>query len=142
MDRTEALTALRHEYQSDYQNEIHAARNLLARGASLLSCPDGQIDLEDRVSFVALGQARKRFVDALGPALKPLLESYARELEREAASLGLDGQHKGEDPLMESLHEALRHLQRADTSTPQQTAQPVTGPGRAQTNAQTYQDRA
>ncbi|MGI9407432.1 MAG: hypothetical protein ACR2O4_13760, partial [Hyphomicrobiaceae bacterium] len=138
-DRAEALNALRLEYQSDYQNEIQAARNLLARGVNLLRSGDGQIDLEDRVSFVALGQARKRFLDALGPALKPLLESYARELEREAASLGLDGQHKGDDPLMESLHEALRHLQRADTSAPQQQSQPApaaTGP------TQTYQDRA
>ncbi len=139
MDRAEALSALRHEYQSDYQNEILSARNLLARGASLLRCTDAQIDLEDRVSFVALGQARKRFVDALGPALKPLLESYARDLEREAASLGLDGQHSGEDPLMESLHEALRHLQRADTSTPQQPAQPAASPA---SPPQSYQDRA
>ncbi len=136
MDRQEALSALRHEYQSDYQNEIQSARNLLARGVNLLECTDGQINVDDRQSFVALGQARKRFVDALGPALKPLLESYARELEREAASLGLDGQHKGEDPLMESLHEALRHLQRADTSAPQQqAAQPVP----AAAPAQTYQ---
>ncbi len=136
MDRAEALSALRHEYQSDYENEIQSARNLLARGASLLECSDGQINVDDRQSFVALGQARKRFVDALGPALKPLLESYARELEREAASLGLDGQHKGEDPLMESLHEALRHLQRADTSAPQQ--QPA-GPAPVAPPAQTYQ---
>lgn len=136
MDRAEALSALRHEYQSDYENEIQSARNLLARGASLLECSDGKINVDDRQSFVALGQARKRFVDALGPALKPLLESYARELEREAASLGLDGQHKGEDPLMESLHEALRHLQRADTSAPQQQAQPAAAPAPA---PQTYQ---
>ena len=135
MDRAEALSALRHEYQSDYQNEIQSARNLLARGVNLLRTTEGLIDLEDRVSFVALGQARKRFVDALGPALKPLLESYARELEREAASLGLDGQHKGDDPLMESLHEALRHLQRAD-GTPAPQVQPA-APGAP---AQAYQD--
>lgn len=140
MDRAEALSALRHEYQSDYQNEIQSARNLLARGVNLLRTTEGLIDLEDRVSFVALGQARKRFVDALGPALKPLLESYARELEREAASLGLDGQHKGDDPLMESLHEALRHLQRADGSAaPAPQAQPAATPGAP---AQSYQDRA
>lgn len=136
MDRAEALSALRHEYQSDYQNEIQSARNLLARGVTLLRTAEGLIDLEDRVSFVALGQARKRFVDALGPALKPLLESYARELEREAASLGLDGQHKGDDPLMESLHEALRHLQRADGSQQAPQVQPA-APGAP---AQAYQD--
>jgi len=136
MDRAEALSALRHEYQSDYQNEIQSARNLLARGVNLLECAEGQINVDDRQSFVALGQARKRFVDALGPALKPLLESYARELEREAASLGLDGQHKGEDPLMESLHEALRHLQRADTSAPQQPAAQNSGTAPAQTYQQ------
>jgi len=65
------------------------------------------------VSFVSLGQARKRFVDALVPAIKPVLEAYSRELEREAASLGLDGQVAGDAPLMESLHDVLRHLQRA-----------------------------
>ncbi|MEL6289838.1 MAG: hypothetical protein AAFQ35_13795 [Pseudomonadota bacterium] len=138
MDRAEALNALRQEYQSDYQNEIQAARNLLARGVSLLQCADSAINVDDRQSFVALGQARKRFIDALGPALKPLLESYARELEREAASLGLDGQHKGEDPLMESLHEALRHLQRADASASQQQAVPAPGAPAAAPSAPAY----
>ena len=50
------------------------------------------------------------------------LEAYSRELEREAASLGLDGQVAGDAPLMESLHDVLRHLQRA--AEPQQVGLP------------------
>jgi hypothetical protein len=111
MERTEALNTLRREYQSDYQKEIRAARDLLSTGVRLLQGSEGGINFNDKVTFVSLGQARKRFVDAIGPAIKPLLEAYARELEREAASLGLDGQATSDAPLMESLHDVLRHLQ-------------------------------
>ncbi len=120
MERTEALNTLRREYQADYQKEIRAARDMLATGIRLLQGTEGSINFADKVSFVSLGQARKRFVDALGPAIKPVLEAYSRELEREAASLGLDGQVAGDAPLMESLHDVLRHLQRA--AEPQQQA--------------------
>jgi hypothetical protein len=120
MERTEALNTLRREYQADYQKEIRAARDMLATGIRLLQGTEGSINFADKVSFVSLGQARKRFVDALGPAIKPVLEAYSRELEREAASLGLDGQVAGDAPLMESLHDVLRHLQRA--AEPQQPA--------------------
>ena len=113
MERTEALNTLRREYQADYQKEIRAARDMLATGVRLLQATEGSINFADKVSFVSLGQARKRFVDALVPAIKPGLEAYSRELEREAASLGLDGQVAGDAPLMESLHDVLRHLQRA-----------------------------
>lgn len=114
MDRSEALNTLRREYQSDYQKEIKAARDLAAAGVRLVQGTEGGINLADKVTFVSLGQARKRFVDALGPAIKPVLETYARDLEREAASLGLDGQITGDQPLMESLHDVLRHLQMGD----------------------------
>jgi len=111
MDRSEALQALKREYQLDYQNEVRAARDLLASGVRGMRGPDGVINLDNRESFVALGQARKKFVDQLERAVKPLLDNYARELEREAVGLGLDGKSDSSDPLMESLHDALRHLQ-------------------------------
>ncbi len=114
MERTEALATLRREYQTDYQKEIRAARDMLAAGIRAVNGTEGSINLADKQTFVSLGQARKRFVDALGPAIKPVLEAYARELEREAASLGLDGQVTGDAPLMESLHDVLKHLQRAE----------------------------
>lgn len=118
MDRTEALSTLRREYQSDYQKEIRAARDMIAAGVRLLQGSEGGVNFSDKVTFVSLGQARKRFVDSLGPAIKPVLETYTRELEREAASLGLDGQITGDAPLMESLHDVLRHLQRAEAPQP------------------------
>lgn len=117
MERTEALNTLRREYQSDYQKEIRAARDMLTTGIRLLQGSEGGVNFADKVTFVSLGQARKRFVDAIGPVIKPVLEAYARELEREAASLGLDGQITGDAPLMESLHDVLRHLQRAEAQT-------------------------
>jgi hypothetical protein len=122
MERTEALNTLRREYQSDYQKEIRAARDMLATGLRQMQGTEGSINLADKVTFVSLGQARKRFMEALGPAIKPLFETYARELEREAASLGLDGSATSDAPLMESLHDVLRHLQRADQ--PVQASQP------------------
>jgi hypothetical protein len=118
MERTEALNTLRREYQSDYQKEIRATRDLLSTGVRLLQGSEGTVNFTDKVTFVSLGQARKRFVDAIGPAIKPLLEAYARELEREAASLGLDGQATSDAPLMESLHDVLRHLQHRGAETP------------------------
>lgn len=128
MERTEALNTLRREYQSDYQKEIRAVRDMLAAGVRQLTGAEGGVNFADKVTFVSLGQARKRFVDALGPAIKPVLEAYARELEREAASLGLDGQITGDAPLMESLHDVLRHLQqRAEPTYPQ--SRPATGNG-------------
>ena len=114
MDRLEALNTLRREYQADYQREIKAARELLTSGVKLLQSADNTLNVDDRVSFVSLGQARKRLVEALGPAVKPVLETYVRELEREAASLGLDGQAPADAPLMESLHDVLKHLQRSE----------------------------
>jgi hypothetical protein len=118
MERTEALNTLRREYQSDYQKEIRATRDLLSTGVRLLQGSEGTINFTDKVTFVSLGQARKRFVDAVGPAIKPLLEAYARELEREAATLGLDGQTTSDAPLMESLHDVLRHLQHRGAEAP------------------------
>lgn len=118
MDRNEALNTLRREYQADYQKEIRAARDMVAAGVRLLQGSEGAVNFSDKVTFVSLGQARKRFVDALGPAIKPVLETYARELEREAATLGLDGQVTSDAPLMESLHDVLRHLQRAEVHQP------------------------
>jgi hypothetical protein len=114
MERAEALATLRREYQNDYQKEIRAVRDMLAAGIRAMQGAEGAINLTDKQTFVSLGQARKRYLDALGPALKPVLEAYARELEREAASLGLDGQAGGDAPLMESLHDVLKHLQRAE----------------------------
>ncbi|MEZ5774726.1 MAG: hypothetical protein R3D33_08505 [Hyphomicrobiaceae bacterium] len=127
MDRTEALNTLRREYQSDYQKEIRAARDMLSAGVRVLQASEVAINLNDKVTFVSLGAARKRFVDALGPAIKPVLEAYARELEREAASLGLDDHITGDAPLMESLHDVLKHLQRAEASGGAAPARP--GPG-------------
>ncbi len=129
MERTEALNTLRREYQSDYQKEIRATRDLLSTGARILQGSEGTINFNDKVTFVSLGQARKRFVDAVGPAIKPLLEAYARELEREAASLGLDGQSTSDAPLMESLHDVLRHLQHRGPETPYAPRQAVNGYG-------------
>jgi hypothetical protein len=123
MERAEALATLRREYQNDYQKEIRAVRDMLAAGIRAMQGAEGAINLNDKQTFVSLGQARKRYLDALGPALKPVLEAYARELEREAASLGLDGQAGGDAPLMESLHDVLKHLQRAE--------HPTAGAGRA-----------
>lgn len=131
MERTEALNTLRREYQSDYQKEIKATREMMSAGVRALQGNEGIVNLNDRVTFVSLGQARKRFVDALSSAVKPVLEAYARELEREAASLGLDGQITGDAPLMESLHDVLRHLQRAEPPT-------AGGPGRMATGG--YRD--
>ena len=122
MDRSEALNTLKREYQLDYQREIKATRELLSAGTRIMQSTETSLTLDDRVSFVSLGQARKRFVDALGPAIKPVLEAYARELEKESASLGLDGQATADAPLMESLHDVLRHLQRSE--------QPAAAPAR------------
>ncbi len=113
MERSEALQALKREYQQDYQNEIRAARDLLASGIRGMRGPDGVINLDNRDSFVALGQARQRFVDQMERAVKPLLDNYARELEKEMSNLGLGGKASAGDPLMESLHDALRNLQQA-----------------------------
>ena len=118
MDRSEALNTLKREYQLDYQREIKATRELLSAGTRIMQSTETSLTLDDRVSFVSLGQARKRFVDALGPAIKPVLEAYARELEKESASLGLDGQATADAPLMESLHDVLRHLQRSEQPPP------------------------
>ena len=115
MERSEALETLRREYQSDYQAEIRAARSLLNHGLQVVEGAEGSIKLNDKMSFVGLGMARKRFLDSMNNALKPILEAYSRELEREAASLGLTGKSEGGDLLMESLHEALRHLQQVDS---------------------------
>lgn len=111
MDRTEALRALKQEYQLDYENEVRAARDILASGVRGLRGPEGVINLDNKDSFVGLGQARKKFIEQLERAIKPLLDNYARELQQEASKLGLDSHNEGTDPLMESLHDALRHLQ-------------------------------
>lgn len=129
MDRTQALRALKQEYQLDYQNEIRAARDLLASGIRGMRGPEGVLNLDNRESFVALGQARKKFVEQLERAVKPLLDNYARELEQEAANLGLDGQGKASDPLMESLHNALRNLQASAQPAPSRPVQPQAAPG-------------
>jgi len=126
MERSEALQALKREYQQDYQNEIRAARDLLASGIRGMRGPDGVINLDNRDSFVALGQARHRFVEQLERAVKPLLDNYARELEKEMSNLGLGGKSADGDPLMESLHDALRSLQQAQV-----------GPGEQVPNGQT-----
>jgi hypothetical protein len=132
MERTEALNTLRREYQSDYQKEIRATRDLLSTGVRLMQGSEGTVNFTDKVTFVSLGQARKRFVDAIGPAIKPLLEAYARELEREAASLGLDGQATSDAPLMESLHDVLRHLQHRGAETPAYPPRAMVGNGYGQ----------
>ncbi len=113
MDRSEALQALKKEYQQDYANEIRSARDLLAGGIRGMRGPEGVLNLDNRDSFVALGQSRKRFIEQLERAVKPILDNYAHELEKEMEALGLSGRRAESDPLMESLHDALRHLQQA-----------------------------
>ncbi|MEL6748250.1 MAG: hypothetical protein AAFO79_10615 [Pseudomonadota bacterium] len=113
MDRSEALSALKQEYQQDYTNEIRSARDLLAGGIRGMRGPEGILNLDNRDSFVALGQSRKRFIEQLERAVKPILDNYAHELEKEMEALGLAGRRANADPLMESLHDALRHLQQA-----------------------------
>ena len=113
MERSEALQALKGEYQQDYINEIRACRDLLASGIRGMRGPDGVLNLDNRDSFVTLGQSRKRFVEQLERAVKPILDNYAHELEKEMDTLGLGAGRSTSDPLMESLHDALRHLQEA-----------------------------
>ncbi len=122
MERSEALQALKREYQQDYHNEIRAARDLLASGIRGMRGPDGVINIDNRDSFVALGQARHRFVEQMERAVKPLLDNYARELEKEMSNLGLGGTASDGDPLMESLHDALRSLQQAQVGPGEQIA--------------------
>ncbi|MBI1384433.1 MAG: hypothetical protein GC150_05940 [Rhizobiales bacterium] len=115
MERSEALQALKREYQQDYINEIRACRDLLASGIRGMRGPEGVLNFDNRDSFVALGQSRKRFIEQLERAVKPILDNYAHELEKEMDTLGLGSQARAGDPLMESLHDALRHLQEAHT---------------------------
>lgn len=118
MDRSEALKALKLEYQQDYLNEIRAARDLLASGIRGMRGPEGVLNMDNQDSFVALGMSRKRFVEQLERAVKPILDNYAHELEKEMETLGLAGQKAPADPLMESLHDALRSLQDAQAGAP------------------------
>ena len=124
MDRSEALKALKMEYQQDYLNEIRAARDLLASGLRGMRGPEGVLNLDNQDSFVALGTSRKRFIEQLERAVKPILDNYAHELEKEMESLGLAGQKQSSDPLMESLHDALRSLQDAQSGTTPDVAAP------------------
>ena len=123
MDRSEALNALRREYQADYQKEIRAARDMVSAGVRGLRGTETLLSFDDRDSFVALGHSRKKFTDALDRAIRPLLDAYARELEREAAQLGIGGKVDDDGPLMESLHDAMRHLQESAAGRPVQQGQ-------------------
>ena len=109
MDKLKVYKELRLQLAVEYEREINAVRDLLENGIQHIGGAETQLSVVSDDRAGTLSETRQRLHEDIDNTLQLLLRRYAKCLEEEVYSLGLN-KFEAEAVLSRSLEEALSEL--------------------------------